>query len=305
MSAPSCCAWSTWRGVSGWMSTAVDLERPAVARHDALEVRRLRREPGDRLLDERVLVVDLRASASARARSRSSRRPSGPSPARRTASRRDARARPRTCPGSCSSLLVERAEDVVRALALVHREVGAGDVADEQRVAGQHRPRLVAALRVDQGERRVLGAMARRVDRADADAPELELPAVVERARGRSRATRRGARGSSRRSPPRAARAPRRGRRGCASRGCARCARRGSARGAGTRRSRASGRPPRRRPRPRRRSRYDAQPRSSWVIWRKIMRRIGRVLARTFPHARRIAYRSRRGRAGGTAPRRA
>ena len=58
---------------------------------------------------------------------------------------------------------------------------GPRDVAHEEGVAGQHGPRLVAALGVDQRERRVLGPVARRMDRAHANAPELELPAVLER----------------------------------------------------------------------------------------------------------------------------
>ena len=78
-------------------------------------------------------------------------------------------------------LLVQGAEDRARALVLVDGEVGPRDVADEQRVAGQHRPRLVAALGVDQRERRVLGPVPGRVQRAHPHAAELELPAVVER----------------------------------------------------------------------------------------------------------------------------
>ena len=70
--------------------------------------------------------------------------------------------------GQREQLLVQRAEDAARALLLVDREVGARDVADEQRVAGQHRPRLVAARGVDQRERRVLGPVAGRVQRAHA-----------------------------------------------------------------------------------------------------------------------------------------
>ena len=57
---------------------------------------------------------------------------------------------------------------------------GPRDVAHEQGVARQGGPGLVAALGVDQRERRVLGAVAGRVDRPHADAPQLELPAVVE-----------------------------------------------------------------------------------------------------------------------------
>ena len=92
---------------------------------------------------------------------------------------------------------------------------------------------------------RACGARARARD------PELQLPAVVERLVVVVRRARRGGRGSWRRSRWRAGRGRRRGRRGCASRGCARSTRPCSAPGAGTRRSRASGRrpPPRRRPR--------------------------------------------------------
>ena len=77
--------------------------------------------------------------------------------------------------------LVQRVEDQSGALVLVDGQVGPGDVPHEQRVAGQHRPRLVAALGVDQRERGVLGPVAGRVQRAHSHAAEVELPAVVER----------------------------------------------------------------------------------------------------------------------------
>ena len=83
--------------------------------------------------------------------------------------------------GQAHELVVERVEDAARALLLVDGEVGAGDVADEQRVAGQDRPRLVAARGVDERERGVLGAVAGRVQRADLQRAEFEFPAVVER----------------------------------------------------------------------------------------------------------------------------
>ncbi len=75
--------------------------------------------------------------------------------------------------GQREQLLRQRAEDAARALGLLHRQVRSRDVADEQRVAGQHRPRLVAAARVDQRERRVLRAVAGSVQRAHAQAAEL------------------------------------------------------------------------------------------------------------------------------------
>ena len=83
--------------------------------------------------------------------------------------------------GQRQQRVVQRAEDAARALVLVDGEVGPRDVADEQGVAGQHGPRLVAARGVDERERGVLGAVAGRVQRAHAQRAELELPAVVER----------------------------------------------------------------------------------------------------------------------------
>jgi fructose-1,6-bisphosphatase II len=54
------------------------------------------------------------------------------------------------------------------------------DVADEQRVAADHRPRLAAPRAIDEHERGVLRAVAGRVQRAHSHVAELELPAVVE-----------------------------------------------------------------------------------------------------------------------------
>ena len=234
------------------MSTASTSSGPRLRADDVLEVGRLRRQAGDRLLDERVLLGDLE-HGGVRALEADRRRDLQvhPGPAAQRAAQVP---RPDLAGvGKLQELLVQRAEDVVGALALVHREVGPRDVAHEERVARQHGPRLVAALGVDQRERRVLGPVAGRVDRAHADAARARAPSRPRTARGRSPARRRGGRGSSRRWRPPGARGRTRGRRGCASRGCARCGRRGSARDAGTPRSRAWGRSPPRRPRPRRR----------------------------------------------------
>jgi hypothetical protein len=83
--------------------------------------------------------------------------------------------------GEAEQLLVQGTEDLARALGLVDREVGPRDVADEQAVAGEDRPRLGAARRVDQGERGVLGPVAGCVQGADHERAERELPAVLER----------------------------------------------------------------------------------------------------------------------------
>ena len=78
--------------------------------------------------------------------------------------------------------LVQGAEDVGGALARLDREVGAGDVADEQAVAAQHRDRVAAALGVAQQEGGVLGPVAGRVDRLDRRRlAQLQRPAVGER----------------------------------------------------------------------------------------------------------------------------
>ena len=60
-------------------------------------------------------------------------------------------------------------------------EIGPSGVADEERVAGEDEPRLVAPGTVDHREAAVLGAMARRVDRPQDDLADLDLRAVVER----------------------------------------------------------------------------------------------------------------------------
>ena len=61
------------------------------------------------------------------------------------------------------------------------REVGPRGVADQQRVAGDHEPRLVAARAVDHLEAAVLGPVAGRVHDADDDVAQRDLLAVVER----------------------------------------------------------------------------------------------------------------------------
>ena len=59
--------------------------------------------------------------------------------------------------------LVERAMERDRPLARLDGEIGAGDVTDEQRVAGEDRDRIAAAPGVAQEIRGVLGPVARRV----------------------------------------------------------------------------------------------------------------------------------------------
>jgi hypothetical protein len=77
---------------------------------------------------------------------------------------------------SCSERKIPRAPS-----SLLHREVGPRDVAHEQRVAGEHRPRLVAARVSIERERGVLGPVARACAARARARAELELPAVLER----------------------------------------------------------------------------------------------------------------------------
>ncbi len=54
-------------------------------------------------------------------------------------------------------------------------------VADEERVAGEHEPRLVGTGAIDDDEARVLGPVPGCVDRAQHDLAELQLHTVLER----------------------------------------------------------------------------------------------------------------------------
>ena len=72
-------------------------------------------------------------------------------------------------------------EEALRSLPCFDREVRPPGVADEERVAGEDEPWLVAARAVDHREAAVLGPVARRVDRAEDDLADLDLCPVVER----------------------------------------------------------------------------------------------------------------------------
>ena len=75
----------------------------------------------------------------------------------------------------------QRVEEPLRAGARLDREVGTRGVADEERVAGEDEPRLVAPVAVADGERAVLRPVAGRVDRPDGDRADVHDGAVVER----------------------------------------------------------------------------------------------------------------------------
>ena len=72
-------------------------------------------------------------------------------------------------------------EEALGSLLRLDREIRPAGVADEERVAGEDEPRLVAAGAVDHREAAVLGPVTRRVDRAQDDLADLDLRPVVER----------------------------------------------------------------------------------------------------------------------------
>ncbi len=164
---------------------------------------------------------------------------------------------PATCPGKELDAVVERTQALVqraveRGRALVARdgEVGPAAVADEQRIAGEHEPGLVAARAVGDDDAAVLGAVPGRVEDVERDVADLDAIAVAQRP-----VLVDGVRDLVDRDPAPLARAParrgpRRGRRACGSRS----RRPAGARGACTARA------PRARPAADRRSRPHRRP---------------------------------------------
>jgi hypothetical protein len=154
-------------------------QRAAVQPDDRLEVRRLGPERRRRRLHELGLVVqaeqgvvvtlvgDRRRDLHVHPRPAAQRAAQVPGPHLARVGQREQR-------------VAQGSEDALRPLLPVDREVRARDVADEQRVARQHRPRLGTAGGVDQREGGVLGPVARCVQRPHPDAAELELPPVLD-----------------------------------------------------------------------------------------------------------------------------
>ena len=178
--------------------------------------RRLGREIGVRALDE---LVDLhlpehRVEAPLEAERRG-----------RLGRHATAAQRARDVPGEELDAGVERAQALVqraveRGGALFARdgEVGAPAVADEERVAREHEPRLVAARAIGDDDAAVLGPVARRVQDVERDVADVDAVAVAQRA-----VLVDGVRNLVDRDPgavggARGRRAPRRGRRACGSR---------------------------------------------------------------------------------------
>jgi hypothetical protein len=75
---------------------------------------------------------------------------------------------------------VQGAEELLGALRRLDREIGPRRVADEERVAREDEPRLVAAGAVEHREAAVLGPVTGRVDRAEDNVSQLDLRSVLE-----------------------------------------------------------------------------------------------------------------------------
>ena len=162
-------------------------ERAAVEIDEPAHVRRLR-SGGRGVRDEVELVIDLERTIEAALEA--DRRG-------RLGAHALAAERARDVPGEDLDAVrkleqpAQRVKEPFRALLRADREVRAGGVADEERVAREHEPRLVGARAIDDGEARVLGPVPGRVDRAQDDLAELQLHTVLERVvwiLGRSRA---------------------------------------------------------------------------------------------------------------------
>ena len=173
---------STWRGVSGWTSTRLAAQRAAVEGDDRLEVRRLRAERGR---SSRARTRPRRRSASSALCARS--KPiveetfmSMPGPPH---------SEPPRWPGQTSHVVGQRraaaraASGRCRARPPPCRRPGRVARCRRRTACRRSAPPTAPAPRAVSisAKRRVLGPVAGRVQRAHAHAPELELPAVVER----------------------------------------------------------------------------------------------------------------------------
>src|ERR671925_288145 len=83
--------------------------------------------------------------------------------------------------GGCFATNGPRLSSTIRSMFGGRGQVGAGCVADQQRVAGDQEPRLVATRAVEDLEAAVLRPVAGRVDDADRRVAEGELLSVLER----------------------------------------------------------------------------------------------------------------------------
>ena len=152
-------------------------ERAAIQLDDCFHVRRPRRLRACRPRHEVLVAVDERVIEAALEADRG----------RRLRAHRGAAERTGDVPGVYLDAVAELDEPVQRveqpfgSFDGLDGEVRACCVTDQERVAREHEPRLVAARAVDDRERAVLRAVAGCVDRADDHPAELELGPVGER----------------------------------------------------------------------------------------------------------------------------
>ena len=154
-------------------------QRPAVQGHDALEVRRLGGQvAGERPHEGRLVLArqqpveaalepDRRARLLAHAGAAAERAADMPGPHLREVAE--------------SEEALHRGVQPARALLLVDREIGPGDIADEERVARDDEPGLRATALVRDQVGGVLGPVARRRERGDRDLPDPHRVPVGQR----------------------------------------------------------------------------------------------------------------------------
>ncbi len=180
-SAPSCCACSTWRGVSGWMSTRLDQRAgrgcaptmfskfggcggsPAIAFSTNASSSAIW-SMGE-CSRSKPIVDETFRSMPGPPQSEPPRCPGHTSHVSGSCRSFSCRERKMSCaPSLLSTARSGRAMSPTKSVSPVRTAHGSS-----------------LALAVDQREGRVLGPVAGRVDRAHADAAQLELPAVLER----------------------------------------------------------------------------------------------------------------------------
>ena len=156
-------------------------ERAAVQGDDTLHVRRPQLRPAGGHLHEVVLVRDRHRMVEAALeadRRRRLRAHAGATQRAGDVAGKDLDAVWQLCEPA------ERVEKPLGAGARLDREVRARGVPDEERVAREDEPRLVAPVAIADGEGAVLGAVTGRVDRADRDRADVHDRTVVERCMG-------------------------------------------------------------------------------------------------------------------------
>ena len=152
-------------------------QRAAVERDDAVHVRRTRRRRVGAVLDELVFVLAERpVEGTLEADRRGGLRAHAG-----TAQRARDMAGIDLDPVGEGEQLLQASVQAVRAVDRLRGEVRPGRIADQERVAGDHEPRLVAARAVDDRETAVLGPVPRRVQNSDHDLAERDLLPVRER----------------------------------------------------------------------------------------------------------------------------